>query len=64
MSEVEREEALASRQEEIQRLQDKLNLDMMIKSQNGAVDSDSVYQAAKRRAAFLQIVLTIGLIPI
>jgi len=49
MSEIEREEALASRQEEIQRLQDKLNLDLMIKSQNGAVASDSVYQAAKRK---------------
>lgn len=48
MPEIEREELLASRQEEMQRLQDKLNLDHMLKAQSGNVDSEYVSQAAKR----------------
>lgn len=49
MPEIEREELLASRQEEMQRLQDKLNLDHMLKAQSGNVDSEYVSQAAKRK---------------
>lgn len=53
MPEIEREELLASRQEELQRLQDKLNLDHMLKVQSGgnnnAADSEQhVSHAAKR----------------
>jgi len=49
LSEFEREATLAQRQEEMQRIQDKRNLDQMLKEQtsrNG--DRDSVSKAAKR----------------
>ena len=48
MNEIEREELLAARQEELQRLQDKHNLDHMLKAQSGNADSEHVSQAAKR----------------
>jgi RNA polymerase-associated protein RTF1 len=48
MPEIEREGLLATRQEELQRLQDKLNLDHMLKVQSGNADSEHVSQAAKR----------------
>ena len=46
LSEVEREEILSQRMEEMQRLQDKRNLEQMHKAQRG--DADSVSKAAKR----------------
>ena len=51
MSEIEREELLAQRQEEMQRIQDKRNLEQMLKAQSGHVE-DSVAKAAKRESAF------------
>ncbi|KAF8581111.1 plus-3-domain-containing protein [Ramaria rubella] len=51
MPEIEREELLASRQEELQRLQDKHNLDNMLKTQTGGADFEHVSQAAKRKHA-------------
>lgn len=48
MHEIEREELLATRQEELQRLKDKHNLDHMLKAQSGNADSEHVSQAAKR----------------
>ncbi|KAF8501300.1 hypothetical protein JB92DRAFT_3124151 [Gautieria morchelliformis] len=51
MPEIEREGLLATRQEELQRRQDKLNLDHMLKVQSGNVDSEHVSQAAKRKHA-------------
>lgn len=49
MPEMEREEVLAQRQEELQRIQDKRNLDQMFKAmKEGGVDDDSVSKAAKR----------------
>lgn len=49
MSEIEREELLAQRQEEMQRIQDKRNLDQMLKAQSGHTE-DSVSKAAKRES--------------
>ena len=46
LSEIEREHALAQRLEERQRIQDKRNLDQMLKAQRG--EGDSVAKAAKR----------------
>lgn len=46
MSEIEREETLAQRLEELQRIQDKRNLDDMLKKQQRG--DNSVSQAAKR----------------
>ena len=48
MTEIERENILAQRQEEIQRIQDKRNLDQMLRDRSGAGD-DTVSSAAKRR---------------
>lgn len=39
---------LAERAEEMQRFQDKLNLDRMLGAQSGMGDTESVSQAAKR----------------
>ncbi|TDL27841.1 plus-3-domain-containing protein [Rickenella mellea] len=50
MSEIDREDVLAQRQEELQRIQDKRNLDQMLKAQRGEID-DSVSKAAKRAHA-------------
>ncbi|KAH9931477.1 uncharacterized protein B0H18DRAFT_1116282 [Fomitopsis serialis] len=50
MSEIEREDILAQRQEEMQRIQDKRNLEQMLKAQSGHGD-DSVSKAAKRQHA-------------
>ena len=47
MSEVEREDILAQRQEEMQRIQDKRNLDAMLRDRSGGGD-DNVAKAAKR----------------
>lgn len=47
MSEIEREELLAQRQEEMQRIQDKRNLDQMLRDRTGAGD-ETVSKAAKR----------------
>lgn len=50
MSEIEREEVLAQRLEEMQRIQDKRNLDQMLRAQrNGGADADAVARAAKRQ---------------
>ncbi|GBE89807.1 RNA polymerase-associated protein [Sparassis crispa] len=51
MSEIEREELLAQRQEEMQRIQDKRNLDQMLKAQSGHGGEESVSKAAKRHHA-------------
>ncbi|KAI0294711.1 hypothetical protein B0F90DRAFT_1820998 [Multifurca ochricompacta] len=48
MPEIEREEVLAQRLEELQRITDKRNLDQMLKAQKGG-DGDSVAKAAKRQ---------------
>ena len=47
MPEIEREEVLAQRLEELQRFKDKRNLDQMLKAQK-AGDGDSIVKAAKR----------------
>ena len=47
MPEIEREEVLAQRLEEMQRIQDKRNLDQMLRDRSGAGD-DGVSKAAKR----------------
>ena len=47
MSEIEREGILAQRQEDLQKLKDKRNLDQMFKAQRGG-DPDAVSKAAKR----------------
>jgi hypothetical protein len=47
MPEIEREELLAQRQEELQRITDKRNLNQMLKAQK-AGDGDSISKAAKR----------------
>ena len=47
MPEIEREEVLAQRLEELQRITDKRNLDQMLKAQKDG-DGDSVARAAKR----------------
>ena len=51
LPEVEREEILSQRMEEMQRLQDKRNLDQMHRAQRG--ESDNVSKAAKR--AFIRL---------
>jgi RNA polymerase-associated protein RTF1 len=49
MSEFEREEILAQRLEQLQRIQDKRNLEKMVKDQSArAAEVDSVSKAAKR----------------
>ncbi|TFY72575.1 hypothetical protein EVG20_g443 [Dentipellis fragilis] len=48
MPEIEREEVLAQRLEEMQHIQDKRNLDQMLKAQQGG-EGDSVARAAKRQ---------------
>ncbi|KAH9017356.1 plus-3-domain-containing protein [Lactarius deliciosus] len=48
MPEIEREEVLAQRLEELQRITDKRNLDQMLKAQK-AGDGDSIVKAAKRQ---------------
>lgn len=50
LPEIEREDILAERQEEMQRIQDKRNLDQMLKAQSGRGD-DTVSKAAKRQHA-------------
>jgi hypothetical protein len=47
MPEIEREEVIAQRLEELQRIMDKRNLDQMVKAQKGG-EGDSVAKAAKR----------------
>jgi RNA polymerase-associated protein RTF1 len=51
MPETEREDILSQRMEEMQRFQDKVNLDRMLKAQKGSPDtsSDPVARAAKRK---------------
>ncbi|TFY83238.1 hypothetical protein EWM64_g776 [Hericium alpestre] len=51
MTEMEREEVLAQRLEEMQRIQDKRNLDQMLKQQERGGDADGVSKAAKRKHA-------------
>lgn len=49
MSEVDRENILAERQEQMQKIQDRRKLQEMIKQQkNGSGDTDAVAKAAKR----------------
>ncbi|KAI0251556.1 hypothetical protein BJV78DRAFT_1282408 [Lactifluus subvellereus] len=48
MPEIEREEVIAQRLEELQRITDKRNLDQMLKAQKGG-EGDSVAKAAKRQ---------------
>ena len=48
MPEVEREEILAQRQEELQRIQDKRNLDQMFRDHTGGGE-ESVSKAAKSK---------------
>ncbi|KAJ3553338.1 hypothetical protein NM688_g3667 [Phlebia brevispora] len=50
MSEIEREDILAQRQEEMQRIQDKRNLDQMLRERTGGGE-ESVSKAAKRQHA-------------
>ncbi|KAI0922796.1 hypothetical protein AcV5_009677 [Taiwanofungus camphoratus] len=50
MSEIEREDILTQRLEEMQRIQDKRNLDQMLKAQSGRGE-ESVSKAAKRQHA-------------
>ena len=52
MSEIEREDILAQRQEEMQRMQDKRNLDAMLRDRIGGGD-DNVAKAAKRTPTFM-----------
>ena len=47
MSEIDRENILAQRQEEMQRMQDKRNLDQMLRERSGGGE-DNVSKAAKR----------------
>jgi len=52
MTEIEREEILASRMEQLQRKQDSKNLDVLLKAQKAGADgSDSIIKAAKRQHA-------------
>ena len=53
LPEVEREEILSQRMEEMQRLQDKRNLDQMHRAQRG--ESDNVSKAAKRAVIRLSL---------
>lgn len=50
MSEVEREDVLAQRQEEMQRIQDKRNLDQMFRDRTGNGE-ENISKAAKRGSA-------------
>ncbi|KAH9972582.1 hypothetical protein BGW80DRAFT_1313604 [Lactifluus volemus] len=50
MPEIEREEVIAQRLEELQRIMDKRNLDQMVKAQKGG-EGDSVAKAAKQKAS-------------
>ena len=50
MSEIEREDILAQRQEEMQRIQDKRNLDAMLRDRSGGGGDDNVAKAAKRES--------------
>ena len=52
MAEIEREDIMAQRQEEMQRIQDKRNLDLMLKQQQGGAD-ETVSKAAKRECLVL-----------
>ena len=69
MPETEREDILSQRLEEMQRFQDKVNLDKMLKAQKGSPEdqmhSDSVAKAAKREndifTMFLTVLIVIGL---
>lgn len=51
MSEIEREDILAQRQEEMQRIQDKRNLDAMLRDRSVAGD-ENISKAAKREPYF------------
>jgi|SRR6266404_1681814 len=51
MPEIEREEVLAQRLEELQRITDKRNLDQMLKAQKTG-DGDSISKAAKRACIY------------
>lgn len=51
MSEIEREDILSQRLEEMQRILDKRNLDQMLKAQSGRNGEESVAKAAKRKAS-------------
>lgn len=59
MSEIDRENILGERQEELQKLQDKRNLDQMLKAQSKGMDGDSVSKAAKRAQFLLEFSLGI-----
>ena len=59
MSEIDRENILGERQEELQKLQDKRSLDQMLKAQSKGMDGDSVSKAAKRTQWLLEIDLGI-----
>lgn len=48
LPEIEREKILGERLEDMQRIQDKRNLDQMLKAQTKGGDSESVSKAAKR----------------
>lgn len=48
LPEIERENILGERLEDLQRIQDKRNLDQMLKAQTKSGDSESVSKAAKR----------------
>jgi RNA polymerase-associated protein RTF1 len=48
LPEIERENILGERLEDLQRIQDKRNLDQMLKAQTKGGDSESVSKAAKR----------------
>lgn len=52
MSEIDRENILGERLEELQRIQDKRNLEQMLKAQNKGVDSENVSKAAKRQYCY------------
>ena len=52
MSEIEREDILAQRQEEMQRIKMRSQLDQMVKDQSGRKD-DSVSKSAKRMYSVL-----------
>jgi RNA polymerase-associated protein RTF1 len=52
MAELEREDILAQRAEEIQKIQDKRNLDRLLQAQQGNLEH-SVSKAAKRMHFFL-----------
>jgi RNA polymerase-associated protein RTF1 len=65
MSEIEREDTLAQRLEEMQRIQDKRNLDQMLKDQGArGGDPDSVSKAAKRLFPCVKPLLILCLTPL